>query len=154
MHKGYSVPAVVTGKPLIIGGSEGRYEATGRGVVITTREALKRLGMPIEGAEVAVQGFGNVGSVGAHLFQDVGARVIAVSDSQGGIHNPHGLDVRDVLRFKRETGTVVGYPGADVITNEELLELECDILVPAAFESQITAENAGDRRGSQWPHHP
>ncbi|HIC94729.1 MAG TPA: Glu/Leu/Phe/Val dehydrogenase [Anaerolineae bacterium] len=142
MHKGYSVPAVVTGKPLIVGGSEGRLEATGRGVLITTREALKRLGMPLEGATVAIQGFGNVGSVSAYLFQDAGAKIIAISDSRGGIHNPRGLNARDVLRFKRETGTVVGYPGADAITNEELLELECDILIPAALEGQITKENA------------
>ncbi|MGA9349218.1 MAG: Glu/Leu/Phe/Val dehydrogenase [Anaerolineae bacterium] len=142
MHHGYSVPAVVTGKPLSIGGSEGRFEATGRGVMLTIREALKRLGMPIEGATVAVQGFGNVGSISAYLLQDEGCRIIAVSDSQGGILNPPGLNARDVLRFKQETGTVIGYPGADVISNEEILELECDILVPAALEGQITAEIA------------
>jgi len=142
MHHGYSVPAVVTGKPLSIGGSEGRFEATGRGVMLTTREALKRLGMPIEGATVAVQGFGNVGSISAYLLQDEGCKIIAVSDSQGGILNPLGLNARDVLRFKQETGTVVGYPEADVISNEEILDLECDILVPAALEGQITAEIA------------
>jgi len=142
MHHGYSVPAVVTGKPLSIGGSEGRFEATGRGVMFTTREALKRLGMPIEGATVAVQGFGNVGSISAHLLQDEGCKIIAVSDSRSGIYNPNGLDARDVLRFKKETGSVVGYPGADTITNEELLELECGVLVPAALEEVITAENA------------
>ena len=142
MHHGYSVPAVVTGKPLSIGGSEGRFEATGRGVMFTTREALKRLGMPIEGATVAVQGFGNVGSISAHLLQDEGCKIIAVSDSRSGIYNPNGLYARDVLRFKKETGSVVGYPGADTITNEELLELECGVLVPAALEEVITAENA------------
>ena len=142
MHHGYSVPAVVTGKPLSIGGSEWRFEATGRGVMFTTREALKRLGMPIEGATVAVQGFGNVGSISAHLLQDEGCKIIAVSDSRSGIYNPNGLDARDVLRFKKETGSVVGYPGADTITNEELLELECGVLVPAALEEVITAENA------------
>jgi len=142
MHRGYSVPAVVTGKPLIIGGSEGRLEATGRGVMLTTCEALKRLEIPIEGATVSVQGFGNVGSISAYLLQDAGCKIIAVSDSRGGIYNLNGLDARDVLRFKQKNGSVVGYPGTDTITNEELLELECDVLIPAALESVITAENA------------
>jgi glutamate dehydrogenase (NAD(P)+) len=142
MHRGYSVPAVVTGKPLNIGGSEGRFEATGRGVMLTTREALKRLEMPIEGARVAVQGFGNVGSISAYLLQDEGCRIIAVSDSRGGIYNPQGFDARDVLRHKQETGSVVGYPGTEAIGNEELLELACDVLVPAALENEIAAENA------------
>ena len=142
MTKGYSVPAVVTGKPIEIGGSLGRREATGRGVMFTTRDALKHLGMPIEGARVAVQGFGNVGGIGAQLLQELGCTVIAVSDSRGGIYNSNGLNVVDVMRHKAETGMVAGYPGTDKITNEELLELDCDVLVPAALENEITRENA------------
>jgi glutamate dehydrogenase (NAD(P)+) len=142
MTKGYSVPAVVTGKPVEIGGSLGRREATGRGVMFTTRDALKHLGMPIEGARVAVQGFGNVGGIGAQLLQELGCTIIAVSDSKGGIYNPKGLDAEDVMRHKAETSTVVGYPGTDTITNSELLELDCEVLVPAALENEITKENA------------
>jgi glutamate dehydrogenase (NAD(P)+) len=142
MTKGYSVPAVVTGKPVEIGGSLGRREATGRGVMFTTREALKHLGMPIEGTRVAVQGFGNVGAIGAQLLQEMGCTVVGASDSRGGIYNPKGLKVEDVIRHKAETGTVVGYPGTDTITNKELLELDCEVLVPAALENEITGENA------------
>ncbi len=142
MHRGYTTPAVVTGKPLEVGGSLGRNEATGRGVMFTTLEALKTLDIPVEGATVVVQGYGNAGSVAAYLLQDAGAQIIAVSDSKGGIFNPHGLDTRDVLRHKRETGSVIEYPGADFVTNAELLELSCDVLVPAALENQITAANA------------
>ena len=142
MHKGYSVLPVVTGKPVSIGGSLGRAEATGRGVMIVAREACKHLDMPFEGATAVVQGYGNVGAVAAYLLHDAGCRVIGVSDSRGGIYNPKGLDPRDVLRHKKETKSVVGYPGADTITNEELLELPCDILVPAALEKQITEKNA------------
>ena len=142
MHRGYSTPAVVTGKPVEIGGSLGRFEATGRGVMFTTRKALEHLGIPIEGATVAVQGYGNVGSVGAYLLQDKGCKVIAASDSRGGIYSPKGFDARDVLRYKRETRSVVGYPDTEPITNEELLEVECDVLVPAALEKAITEKNA------------
>ena len=142
MTKGYSVPAVVTGKPVEIGGSLGRREATGRGVMFTTRDALKHLGMPIEGARVAVQGFGNVGGIGAQLLQELGCTIIAVSDSRGGIYNPKGLDIGDVIRHKAETGIVAGYPGTDRITNKELLGLDCEVLVPAALENEITEENA------------
>jgi len=142
MHKGYSVPAVVTGKPISIGGSLGRLEATGRGVMITACEACKHLGIPIEGATVVVQGYGNVGTASAYLLHDQGCKVIAVSDSKGGIYSPKGFDPRDVLPYKRETGSVVGYPDTETITNEELLELPCDILVPSALENQITVDNA------------
>ncbi|MBC8263827.1 MAG: Glu/Leu/Phe/Val dehydrogenase [Anaerolineales bacterium] len=142
MIKGYSVPAVVTGKPIEIGGSLGRREATGRGVMLTTRDALNHLDMPIEGARVAVQGFGNVGGIGAQLLQELGCVIIAASDSQGGIYNPKGLDAEDVMRHKAETGTLVGYPGTDRVTNKELLELDCEVLVPAALENEITEENA------------
>ncbi|MCR4427701.1 MAG: Glu/Leu/Phe/Val dehydrogenase [Firmicutes bacterium] len=142
MHRGYTTPAVVTGKPIEIGGSLGRTEATGRGVTFTAREALKVKGIPIEGATVAVQGFGNVGSIAAYLMQDKGCKIVAASDSQGGIYNPKGFDARDVVRFKCETGTVVGYPGTEKVSNEELLELPCDVLIPAALENTITAQNA------------
>jgi glutamate dehydrogenase (NAD(P)+) len=142
MHRGYSAPSVVTGKPIEIGGSHGRVEATGRGVTICVRETARRLGLPLEGATVVVQGYGNVGSIAAYLLHDIGCRVIAVSDSRGGIYNPKGLDPRAVLRHKEATGSVVGFPGADRVTNEELLELPCDILIPSALEAQIHGENA------------
>jgi len=143
MTKGYSVPAVVTGKPIEVGGSLGRREATGRGVMFIAREASRHLGIDLAEARVAVQGFGNVGAIGADLIQqELGSRIIAVSDSRGGIYNPNGLDVQAVQKFKRENRTVVGYPEADTITNEELLEMDCDILVPAALEEAIHEGNA------------
>lgn len=142
MHRGYSTPAVVTGKPVEIGGSLGRTEATGRGVMYTAREALKYRNIPMEGATVAVQGYGNVGSIAAYLLQDKGCKVVAASDSQGGIYSSKGFDARDVLRYKGEHGTLVGYPGTDKITNQELLETQCDVLVPSALEKVITADNA------------
>jgi len=142
MHRGYSTPSVVTGKPLAIGGSYGRVEATGRGVMLVTREAAKSAGITLNGAKVAVQGYGNVGSIAANLLHDAGCTIVAVSDSGGGIHNARGLDPRAVMKFKAEHGTVVGFPGTDRVTNEQLLELPCDILIPSALEGQITAENA------------
>jgi len=142
MHAGTQHLAVVTGKPVEVGGSLGRNEATGRGVMITAIEALKRLGREIQGATVAVQGYGNVGSISAYLLQDQRAKIIAVSDSRGAIYNPVGLNAREVLRYKQETGSVVGYPGATVISDAELLTLPCDVLVPAALEEVITGENA------------
>ncbi len=142
MHRGYSSPSVVTGKPLSIGGSYGRVEATGRGVTIIAREASRHLGMSLAGAKVAVQGYGNVGSVAAYLLRDLGCTVVAASDSGGGVHNPKGLDPRALLKFKEEHGSVVGFPGTERVTNEQLLELPCDILVPSALEGQITAKTA------------
>ncbi len=142
MNKGYCVPAVVTGKPVAVGGSLGREKATGRGCVICVREALERQEMPIHGATVAVQGFGNVGSSVAELMEPLGGSVIAVSDSRGGIVNTKGLPVPEVIKHKAETGQVAGFPGADEITNEELLALECDVLAPCALEGAITGENA------------
>jgi glutamate dehydrogenase (NAD(P)+) len=142
MHSGEQALAVVTGKPVEVGGSLGRVEATGRGVVITAVEALRVKGIDPQGATAVVQGYGNVGAISAYLLQDEGLKIIAVSDSVGGIYNPLGLDARNVLRFKQQTGSVVGYPGAEVITNEQLLALPCDLLVPAALEGAIHRGNA------------
>jgi glutamate dehydrogenase (NAD(P)+) len=144
MMRGHSVPAVVTGKPVPIGGSSGRMEATGRGVLFVTQEACRARGIPFQGATVAIQGFGNVGSVAARLLADAGARVVAVSDTTGGIFKPDGLgDIDALLALKHDHGFVpAGHPG-DHITNQELLELPVDILIPAALEGQIHAGNAG-----------
>ncbi len=142
MHRGYSTPSVVTGKPIAIGGSFGRVEATGRGVMLSVREAATLLGLPLKDAAVVVQGYGNVGSVAADLLRALGCRIIAVSDSRGAIHVPAGLDPAAVRDHKEATGSVVGFPGSEKITNAELLELPCDVLVPGAFEGQITGENA------------
>jgi len=142
MNKGYSVLGVVTGKPLSIGGSKGRVEATGRGCMITAKLSAKHLGINLNGATVAVQGFGNVGSVAAILLAREGCKVVAVSDSKGGIYNPKGLDVEEALRYKKETGSVVGFKDSKTITHAELLGLPCDILLPAALEDEICASNA------------
>ena len=142
MHAGHSVTSVVTGKPLSVGGSEGRNEATGRGVLYCIDEVLRRQGKSLEGMTAAVQGFGNVGSVAAKLLQEAGAKVIAVTDRTGGVHNSQGLDVKNLIRHVEERGMVPHFRDSDVISNEELLEIECDLLVPAAFENQITALNA------------
>ena len=142
MHQGYSVPAVITGKPLAIGGSEGRLEATARGVQIVTREALKDLNMLPERCSVVIQGFGNVGSVTARLLADFGCKIIALSDIKGGIYNPAGIDVHTALRYSKEHGNLSGLPGTERVTNAELLELPTDILIPAALENQLTQRNA------------
>lgn len=142
MNLGHSVPGVTTGKPIVLGGSEGRNEATGRGCVFAIEEAARDLGMNIATAKVAVQGYGNVGATAAHLVVAEGATVVAVSDSSCGIYNPNGLDLEAVDRYKRETGNLRDFPEAQNITNEELLELPCDVLIPAALENQITASNA------------
>jgi glutamate dehydrogenase (NAD(P)+) len=142
MHRGYSVPAVVTGKPVPIGGSMGRAEATGRGVMFCTCEALKHLGISVEGTRAVVQGFGNVGSVAAYLLEQQGAKVVAVSDVYGGIYNPKGLDISALLAHVKESGRMRDFAGADAVTNAELLALECDVLVPAAIENQIREDNA------------
>ncbi len=133
---------VVTGKPLNFGGGKGRNKATAQGTVHCVEEAGKRLGIEMEGATVAIQGFGNAGSFAALLMEDLGAKVIAVSDSRGGIVNRDGLDSQAVIDFKAENGTVQGFAGAEDITNEQLLALECDVLIPAAMENVITSENA------------
>jgi glutamate dehydrogenase (NAD(P)+) len=143
MQVGYSVPGVVTGKPIAIGGSLGRREATGRGVVYCIQEASSRLKTPIQGARVVVQGFGNVGSVTAALLDELGARVLAVSDVRGGIFHQYGLDIPALIAYQQEMKTVVGFPHAEPMSNAVLLTLQCDILVPAALERQITEVNAG-----------
>src|SRR5918992_816563 len=142
MHVGHTATAVVTGKPIEMGGSLGRREATGRGVMIVTREAAKHLGFDINGATVAIQGFGNVGSVTAELLAGIGAKIVAVTDWKGGVHNPKGLDVPKLLEYAQQKKTVDGFPGGDPIENEQLFALEVDVLVPAALENQITLENA------------
>ena len=142
MHKRHTVTAVVTGKPVAMGGSLGRREATGRGCMLVTREALKKLGMPIEGSRVAIQGFGNVGSVAADLMAKLGLTVVAVSDKSGGIYNPKGLDLDDVLKHTQSRKLLADYKGAEQITNQDLLTVDCEVLVPAALENVITAEIA------------
>ncbi|MDP8248818.1 MAG: Glu/Leu/Phe/Val dehydrogenase [Candidatus Tritonobacter lacicola] len=142
MHVGHAVPGVVTGKPVEIGGAYGRVEATARGCLFTVGEALKCSGKELKGSTVVIQGYGNAGSISHRLAEEEGARVIAVSDSKGGILNSEGLSFSGVSAHKKETGSVVGFPGAHPLTNAELLELECDLLIPAALENQITADNA------------
>ncbi|MFM7824599.1 MAG: Glu/Leu/Phe/Val family dehydrogenase [Candidatus Limnocylindrus sp.] len=142
MHAGHTVPGVVTGKPIALGGSKGRNEATARGAVICVREAASKIGLNLKGATVVVQGYGNAGSIAAKLIADLGAKVIAVSDSSGGIHNPSGLDLAAVDAHKKKTGSVVGFAGATPVSNQAILEIPCDVLIPAALENQITAENA------------
>ncbi len=142
MNVGHSVLGVVTGKPLAVGGSVGRDGATARGSLYCIRTALQKQGSRLHDTRVAIQGFGNVGSNLARLLSDEGVRVIAVSDSRGGIHNPYGLDVPAAIAYKREHGVLEGFPGADPITNAELIEIDCDVLTPCALEQAITAENA------------
>ena len=136
-------PEVITGKPIAIGGSLGRNEATGRGLAFTVREAAKKLKLNMKAATVAVQGFGNAGQFASQLVEEQGATVIAASDSRGGIYNKSGMQVAALRRHKEKTGSVVGFPGAKSISNDELLETECTILIPAALENQITSKNAG-----------
>jgi glutamate dehydrogenase (NAD(P)+) len=142
INKGYSVPGVVTGKPVAIGGSRGRAGATSRGVMYIIFATLKSLGLGIEEVRVAVQGYGKVGGFAAQLLHDAGCQVVAVSDVEGGLYRDRGLDPEAINRHKREAGTVAGFPGAEPITNEELLEIDCDVLVPAAIEGVITTRNA------------
>ncbi len=144
MHHGYTIHGVVTGKPISVGGSLGRNEATARGAVFTLLEWAKVANTRLEGLRVAIQGYGNAGSIAATLLAAEGVVIIAVSDSTGGIHNPSGLDPAKVSAWKQEHGTVVGFPGADEVTNQEILEIDCDILVPAALENQITKHNAAN----------
>jgi glutamate dehydrogenase (NAD(P)+) len=142
MHVGHTSTAVVTGKPLEMGGSLGRREATGRGVMISTRESAKYLGFDIKGTTVAVQGFGNVGSISAILLADIGARIVAIADWKGGVYNDKGLDLAKLSEHVKRQKTVAGFDGGTPLTNEELFALEVDVLIPAALENQITMDNA------------
>jgi glutamate dehydrogenase (NAD(P)+) len=142
MNQGYSVPGVVTGKPMSVGGSAGRRVATSRGVMYVTVATLKHLGMPVDEARVVIQGYGKVGAPIVELLTEQGCRVIGVSDVQGGVVNPRGLSPTGLAAYHREHGTVFGYEGGESVTNEELLEVECDVLIPAALEGVITGSNA------------
>jgi glutamate dehydrogenase (NAD(P)+) len=144
MHVGHTETAVVTGKPVEMGGSLGRREATGRGVMIIAREAARHLGFDLKGARVAIQGFGNVGSIGAELLANMGAKIVGVTDWKGGVHNDKGLDIGKLIAYNEQHRTVAGFPDARPLTNQELFKLDVDILIPAALENQITADNAGD----------
>jgi glutamate dehydrogenase (NAD(P)+) len=142
MHQGYSVPGVVTGKPIAIGGSEGRQDATGRGLFFCVQEAAKSIKLDIRGARVALQGFGNVGEAAARFLAEAGAQVIAIGDSEGTIYRADGIDLSLARRQRQETGSIVGTPRTERINRHDLFEVDCDILVPAAIEGQITARNA------------
>jgi len=142
MTKGYPIPGVVTGKPIALGGSLGRNEATGRGVFNTLESACEHLGIPMKGAKVVVQGFGNAGSIAAHLLDSNQAYVIALSDSKGCIYNGDGVDIPKLMLHKEKTSSVVGFPGSESITPEQLLSLDCEILIPAALENAVQGENA------------
>ncbi|HEV2235109.1 MAG TPA: Glu/Leu/Phe/Val dehydrogenase [Ktedonobacterales bacterium] len=142
MHHGFSVPAIVTGKPLSVGGSEGRMEATGRGVYIVTREACKALGMKLKGARVAVQGFGNVGSISARLLHEAGCKIVGLSDVYGAIRNDDGIDVKRAILHVQEHGSLKGLAGVRPMDGKDLLTMEADILIPAALEGQLTGANA------------
>ncbi len=140
--KGYSIPECVTGKPIEIGGSEGRTEATGKGVIHCVKEAATKINLKLKGAKVAIQGFGNVGFNAAQVAHELGCKIVAVSDSSGGIYSSQGFNPHSVLTHKEKTGSVQNFKNAKNITNEELLETECDILIPAALQNQITSKNA------------
>ena len=148
MFQGYAVPGVVTGKPIELGGSLGRKEATGRGVVIVAEEMANKLGKPFSHMTVAVQGFGSVGSTAARLFYERGCSIVAVCDIYGGVYNEHGLDIKELSRYFEETGKVEGYSEKNSVpmTSDELLLLEVDLLIPAALENQLTVKNANDVR--------
>ncbi len=148
MHAGHTMTGIVTGKPLELGGSRGRREATGRGVMIVAREALKHLGRDLKQATVAVQGFGNVGSISAELIAREGARIVAVTDWKGGVHNAAGLDVPKLIEYVHNNAerTVAGFPGGEAITADQFWKLDVDVLIPAALENQITAANVGGIR--------
>jgi glutamate dehydrogenase (NAD(P)+) len=144
MHVGRTETAIVTGKPVVLGGSQGRREATGRGVTICTRETARHLEMDLRGATVAIQGFGNVGSVSADLLSKLAARIVAVTDWRGGVYNKAYLDVPRLMEWVKQHKTVEGFPDADPLSNDELFALDVDFLIPAALENQITIENAGN----------
>src|SRR5437667_1330225 len=142
IHNGYSIPAVSTGKPLGIGASEGRLEATARGIQFVTIDAMADLGMKPDECSVVIQGFGNVGSISARLLHEMGCKVVGLSDINCGVYNPDGIDVHQALHFSKEHGTLRGLHNTEAITNAELLTLPCDVLVPAALENQLIGRNA------------
>jgi glutamate dehydrogenase (NAD(P)+) len=142
MNKGFSVLGVVTGKPIEVGGSRGRFEATGRGCVICAKLASKHLGIALEESQAVIQGFGNVGATAAKLLAEEGSRIIGVSDSSGGIYNPNGLDIEKLLEHKNKTSSVRNFLDSENLTNDELLGLKCDVLIPAAIENQLHKGNA------------
>jgi len=142
MHARHTVTAVVTGKPIALGGSSGRREATGRGLLFVINEAIKRFKMTPQQTRVVVQGSGNVGGIGAKLLYEAGYKVVAISDVRGGIYNRDGINITQALNYLQATRSFEGYEGVEVVSNQELLELECDVLVPAATENQITSQNA------------
>jgi glutamate dehydrogenase (NAD(P)+) len=142
MHVGHTVTSVVTGKPLNIGGSRGRLEATGRGVQVVCGESLRYLSMPIEGCRVIIQGFGNVGSNAARLMMEQGYKIVGIAEKDGGLSNPNGIDIHQLLEYKRRNNTTLGFRGAEAMPSEELIVSECEILIPAATENVITSRNA------------
>ena len=142
MLKGHTTLGVVTGKPLVLGGSLGREEGTGRGVFYMVEESTKIIGKELKGLRVAIQGFGNVGSTAARLLFEQGSKVIAVSNSKGGIYNKNGIDIETLIQHARENKAIADFPGVEIITNEDLLTLDCDVLIPASIEGQITRYNA------------
>jgi glutamate dehydrogenase (NAD(P)+) len=142
MHMGHTVTSVVTGKPLNIGGSRGRLEATGRGVLVVCDESLRYLHMPIDGCRVVIQGFGNVGSNAARLMMERGYKIVGVAEMDGGLSNPNGIDIHQLTEYKHRNGTTLGFRGAEATPSEELLVSECEILIPAATENVITSRNA------------
>jgi glutamate dehydrogenase (NAD(P)+) len=146
MHARHTVTSVVTGKPLSLGGSRGRVEATGRGLMLIAREAAPLRGLTLAGSRIVVQGFGNVGSIASRMCHEAGAKILAVSDIHGGIYDPNGLDIPAVIAYHEQNRSLTGYPGATPVSNPDLLELECDILIPAANESQIRMKNAPNVR--------
>jgi glutamate dehydrogenase (NAD(P)+) len=142
MHMGRTVTSVVTGKPLNIGGSRGRVEATGRGVMVVCDESLRYLNMPVDGCRVIIQGFGNVGSNAARLMMEHGYRIVGIAEKEGGLYNPNGIDIHQLSEYKYRNGSTLGFRGAEAMPTEELLVSECDVLIPAATENVITSRNA------------
>ena len=142
MHVGHTVTSVVTGKPLNIGGSRGRVEATGRGVMVVCDESLRYLNLPIDGCRVIIQGFGNVGSNAARLMMEHGYKVVGIAEKEGGLSNPNGIDIHQLIEYKYRNGTLLGFRGAEAMPSEELIVSDCDVLIPAATENVITSRNA------------
>jgi glutamate dehydrogenase (NAD(P)+) len=142
MHVGHTVTSVVTGKPLNIGGSRGRVEATGRGVMVVCDESLRYLNLPIDGCRVIIQGFGNVGSNAARLMMEHGYKIVGIAEKEGGLSNPNGIDIHQLIEYKYRNGSLLGFRGAEAIPSEELIVSDCDVLIPAATENVITSRNA------------